>query len=255
MRYRVDGLAAGSGVSVDTIRFYQSQGLLPQPVKEGRVAWYTEEHLERIERIRALKDKGFTLRSISRLLAGELDRADEALVEAVVASLPGEHGGDERSLTLEELASATGVSPTLLAAIDREGLFSPALTDGVKMYSEEDVEVVNAGLSLLEAGLPLSELLALAREHDAAMREIAARAVDMFLDFVRDPLRASGDDDPSSGSKLVQAFQKMLPATTKLVASHFRSLVLDEARRRIEHEDPDTEARSQVATPGAPGAS
>ncbi|MDQ3981976.1 MAG: MerR family DNA-binding transcriptional regulator, partial [Actinomycetota bacterium] len=31
MRYRVDELAARAGVSVDTVRFYQARGLLPQP--------------------------------------------------------------------------------------------------------------------------------------------------------------------------------------------------------------------------------
>ncbi|MGI8406983.1 MAG: MerR family transcriptional regulator [Actinomycetota bacterium] len=241
MRYRVDGLAAETGVSVDTIRFYQSQGLLPQPFREGRVAWYTEEHLERIERIKDLKHKGFTLRSIARLLAGELDPADEALVEAVALSLPGERGGAGVSLTLEELAASTGVSPTLLEAIDREGLLSPVEKDGLKIYSDGDAEIVRAGLSLLETGLPLSELLALAREHDAAMRRIAERAVEMFLDFVRDPIRASSGDDLSTGSKLVEAFQLMLPATTKLVAGHFRALVLAEARRRIEQEDTQPE--------------
>lgn len=234
MRYRVDDLAARSGVSVDTVRFYQSQGLLPQPEREGRVAWYSDAHLGLLERIKSLKDKGFTLRSISRLLAGDLDPADEALVEAVVSSLPGDDPA--AVMTLEELANATGVSPTLLEAIDREGLLSPVTKDGQKLYSAQDAEIVQAGLSLLETGLPLSELLALAREHDAAMRQIAERAVDMFLNFVRDPIRAAGAGASDTGTQLVDAFQKMLPATTKLVSSHFRSLVLHEAQRRIDEE-------------------
>lgn len=233
MRYRVDDLAARSGVSVDTVRFYQSQGLLPQPEREGRVAWYSDDHVALLERIKGLKDKGFTLRSISRLLAGELDPADEALVEAVVSSLPGDDPG--ASMTIEDLAAATGVSSTLLEAIDREGLLSPVIKDGQKLYTAQDAEIVRAGLSLLETGLPLSELLALAREHDAAMRQIAERAVDMFLNFVRDPIRASADGG-DTGARLVEAFQKMLPATTQLVSSHFRSLVLHEAQRRIDEE-------------------
>jgi DNA-binding transcriptional MerR regulator len=236
MRYRVDDLAARSGVSVDTIRFYQAQGLLPQPEREGRLAWYSDSHLTLLSRIKDLKEKGFTLRSISRMLAGDLDPADEALVEAVVSSLPGDDPG--ASMTLDELAAATGVSSTLLEAIDREGLLSPVSKDGQKRYSAQDADIVRAGLSLLETGLPLSELLALAREHDAAMRQIAERAVDMFLNFVRDPIRASAADGGDTGAKLVDAFKKMLPATTQLVSSHFRSLVLHEAQRRIDEESP-----------------
>ena len=53
MRYRVEQLAASCDVSVDTVRFYQSRGLLPQPEREGRVAWYGDDHAERIRRIRS----------------------------------------------------------------------------------------------------------------------------------------------------------------------------------------------------------
>ena len=34
MRYRVEQLAAACDVSVDTIRYYQSRGLLPGPERE-----------------------------------------------------------------------------------------------------------------------------------------------------------------------------------------------------------------------------
>ena len=37
MRYRVEQLAAACDVSVDTVRYYQSRGLLPAPEREGRV--------------------------------------------------------------------------------------------------------------------------------------------------------------------------------------------------------------------------
>jgi DNA-binding transcriptional MerR regulator len=70
VRYRVEQLAASCDVSVDTVRFYQSRGLLPQPEREGRVAWYDESHAERIRRIRDLRSKGLTLAAISRVLAG-----------------------------------------------------------------------------------------------------------------------------------------------------------------------------------------
>ena len=38
MEYRVEELAATAGVRVDTVRFYQSRGLLPAPVRVGRIA-------------------------------------------------------------------------------------------------------------------------------------------------------------------------------------------------------------------------
>ena len=75
MDYRVEALAAKADVSVDTVRFYQSRGLLPPPRREGRVAWYGDEHVERLARIRRLQARGLNLVTIKRLLDGELDAA------------------------------------------------------------------------------------------------------------------------------------------------------------------------------------
>lgn len=241
MRYRVDELASRCAVSVDTIRFYQSQRLLPVPAREGRVAWYSDEHADRLRRIRELKDKGFSLNSIRRLLAGELDPADEALVEAVAGTLPGDGSDGGGFLTLQQLSGRTGMSPALLQAIEREGLLTGRDQDGTRLYSPSDVQVVEAGLELLETGLPLGELLALAREHDAAARKIARQAVEMFVRFVRDPIRGASSSDADAAERVVEAFRKMLPATTALVAGHFRGVLLAEAQARIEQADPGNE--------------
>lgn len=230
MRYRVDDLAARAGTSVDTIRFYQARGLLPPPEREGRVAWYTEEHLDRLDRVRALKDNGLTLEAIRRLFAGELDVADAALAAAVAA--PAEEDVDEL-ITADELARRTGVSVALLEAIEREGILVPRVREGRSFYTAADAESIAAGVDLLQAGLPLGELLALAREHDRAMRDVAKRAVDMFARFVRDPIRAASETDEEAAARLVDAFNRMLPATIKLVSHHFRRVLLEEAEARI----------------------
>jgi DNA-binding transcriptional MerR regulator len=232
---RVDELAATAGVSVDTVRFYQTKGLLPAPEREGRSAWYSDAHIERLERIRALKEKGFTLAAIRRFVEGELDKADEALVEALVSSAP-QAGGTEL-LSRDDLSRETGVPPTLLSAIEREGLLSPRGSDEDPRYSRDDVAAVRAGLALLGAGLPLSELLALARGHDQAMRQTADRAVDLFLRFVRDPIRAGAENETEAAAKLVEAFRNMLDSTTDLVAHHFKRVLLAAAQARLGDED------------------
>lgn len=236
MRSRVDELAARAGVSVDTVRFYQTKGLLPPPEREGRAAWYSDVHFERLDRIRSLKEKGFTLAAIRRLVDGELDAADEALVEALVASGP-ESGAETELLTRARLSEETGVPATLLSAIEREGLLTPRLDGTEPRYSQDDVAAVRAGLALLEAGLPLSELLALARGHDHAMRETAERAVDLFLRFVRDPIRADAGDGSEAAERLVAAFRNMLDSTTDLVAHHFKRVLLTAAEARLGEEE------------------
>jgi DNA-binding transcriptional MerR regulator len=54
--YPIRELAERAGVSVRTVRYYIQEGLLPAPDTQGRFASYTEEHLDRLELIRRLKE-------------------------------------------------------------------------------------------------------------------------------------------------------------------------------------------------------
>jgi DNA-binding transcriptional MerR regulator len=230
--YRVDELAAAADVSVDTVRFYQSRGLLPSPRRDGRLAWYGEEHLQRLARIRSLQAKGLTLATIGRLVRGELDRADEALVAAVSAEDGG--GGATELLTIDELAERSGIPLPLLQAVAREGLLVPRRVNGTECFTSADVDVAAAGLRLLEAGLPLPEVLDLARRHHAAMRAVAEQAVELFDTHVRQPLRSAGLADEAAAARLVDAFNQLLPATTEFVSHHFRRVLLQVAQEHIE---------------------
>jgi len=233
VRYRVEQLAASCDVSVDTVRFYQSRGLLPQPEREGRLAWYGDEHAERIRRIRELQGKGLTLAAIRRVLDGDLTAGDADLA-AAVAVARGESGGPTATLTLDELSSASGVPASLIQAVEREGIAVGRRIDGEVRYSTPDVEVVRTALRLLEYGLPVGELLGLARDADAALRALAVRAVDLFDAHVREPIRDTVGVDADGGARTAEAFEALLPAVTALIASHFRRVVLEEAERRFE---------------------
>jgi DNA-binding transcriptional MerR regulator len=68
MEFEVADLASAAGVSVDTIRFYQTGGLLPLPGRSGRKAVYTDEHLDRLRLIRSMASKGLSLKAIRLLL-------------------------------------------------------------------------------------------------------------------------------------------------------------------------------------------
>ena len=63
-------LAEASGLAARTIRFYIARGLLDGPVKAGRAAAYTEDHLARLEKIKKLQAQGRMLSEIGRSVAG-----------------------------------------------------------------------------------------------------------------------------------------------------------------------------------------
>ena len=65
-------MAEASGLPARTIRFYIARGLLNGPVKGGRGAVYTTEHLARLDQIKSLQSAGRTLSEIARMLSGHL---------------------------------------------------------------------------------------------------------------------------------------------------------------------------------------
>ena len=91
----------------------------------------------------------------------------------------------------------------------------------------------------MEFGLPLADLLALARDADQAMRGLAERAVELFDEHVRKPIRDTAGDDAAAAQQMVEAFGELLPAVTALVSHHFRRVLLETAEDHIE--DPQAE--------------
>ncbi len=62
-------LARETGLGVETIRFYEREGLLPEPERSAsNYRRYGPEALRRLRFIRRAKDLGFTLQEIRRLL-------------------------------------------------------------------------------------------------------------------------------------------------------------------------------------------
>lgn len=229
MEYRIEQLAQQAGVPVDTIRFYQGRGLLDPPRREGRITWYSEEHLTRLRRVRALQQRGFTLNVIRRFLEGELAGSDEALVEAVT------RGSAPRTLSLEELADASGIAGPLLASLVQAGLLVPAEQgpDGDR-YPAADVEALTAGLRIVQAGIPLPALLELGAAHARAVEETARGAVQLFDEHVRRPLLRAGEDPAVAEGELLRRFDELLEASGLLVRHHFERSLLRAARERIE---------------------
>lgn len=73
----IGGLAHELGVSVDTVRYYERRGLLPEPERtDAGYRLYGDEDRWRLAFILRAKHLGFTLREIVGLLDQVTDRAD-----------------------------------------------------------------------------------------------------------------------------------------------------------------------------------
>jgi AcrR family transcriptional regulator len=66
---KMSQLAAASGLTVSTIKFYMSQGLLPRPHKsKPNVAYYDEAFLKRLLVIKRMRDENLSVSSIKSIL-------------------------------------------------------------------------------------------------------------------------------------------------------------------------------------------
>ncbi|WP_138517086.1 Cd(II)/Pb(II)-responsive transcriptional regulator [Rhodoferax bucti] len=90
---RIGKLAKKADCLVQTVRFYESEGLLPEPVRsDGNFRLYSDTHLQRLLFIRRCRTKDMTLDEIRKLLSfrdhPNLDCSDvNALVDSHIAQV------------------------------------------------------------------------------------------------------------------------------------------------------------------------
>ena len=82
---RIGHLAGKAGVAVDTVRYYERQGLLPQPQRRpSGYRDYGDDDLQQLRFVRRCKALGFTLEETRELLRLNADpKADRAEVRAL----------------------------------------------------------------------------------------------------------------------------------------------------------------------------
>ncbi len=86
-------LAAGVGVNVETIRFYQRRGLLREPPRPPRgIRHYSAEDVARVKFIKSAQRMGFSLDEIHHLL-----RLDVGMQCDAAAELAAQHLNDVRT--------------------------------------------------------------------------------------------------------------------------------------------------------------
>jgi DNA-binding transcriptional MerR regulator len=231
VRYRADELAAELGISVQVLRSYQSKGLIPPPRHEGRVAWYGAYHRERLQRIRELKDRGYSLRMIADAL--DEDRHDGA-------EQPTEHA----VLRLTDVAERSGVPVEVLRALAASRLLRPHHLSGGDLFSEADVRFVRQVLTLLGVGLSLDDLLRIARPLLEASDQLGRDVMNTWEDLVGSRLRRRGGagdageaderGDSEVAARVAASVRTLAAIVGQLVAYQCERAVLDAARAEID---------------------
>jgi MerR family transcriptional regulator, copper efflux regulator len=131
---RIGRVAREAGVGVETVRFYERQGLLEEPPRrKSGYREYGEDAVSRLRFIRRAKELGFTLKEIKELISLRLEPSTPAAevksrAEAKIADI------DARITALQEMKDAlaklvsacsghgTASRCLLLHALTEEGL-------------------------------------------------------------------------------------------------------------------------------------
>ena len=67
--FPIGHLARVTGTKVETIRYYERIGVMPEPARSGgNYRAYSEQHLRRLAFVRRSRDLGFTLEQVRELL-------------------------------------------------------------------------------------------------------------------------------------------------------------------------------------------
>ncbi len=123
----ISELAERAGVSVRTIRYYISEGLLPSPEAHGRYSMYDEEYLTRIELIKLLKNAYLPLKEIRRLVESLSTEEIESMLNKLSEPSSRPVTSSPQPQAPEPPASAPPAHPSQRRAEVREGGLPEAL--------------------------------------------------------------------------------------------------------------------------------
>jgi DNA-binding transcriptional MerR regulator len=186
--WRIDELAQRAGVAVDTIRFYQREGLLPPGERFGRTLRFGPAHLEQLLRIRALQARRFSLAAIQALLDHEVPGAVESLLA----------GREGASYSLDELVVEAGVSVDLVRGLEKVGFLRTPDEVGHVAYDADDVDALRSFARLHRLGAPDHIMVEMARILVDAAESVHRELAGLF----------HGEIGPDWGNGVREGFQQ-----------------------------------------------
>ena len=218
--YKIDELAQLSGIPSRTIRFYNTQGLLPAPLMRGRIAYYSQDHLLVLNVIKELKEQqNLPLEVIKQLLEIRAQHGDVQMNLAFKQRLlrPLTSGGAEVQLSKEALMQQTGATEERIDELTSQGLLFPAQIKGQLVFSGDDVLLLQLYESLEQLGLPIA-LPALIRFQ---LRQLVRSEIAAFEQHLQ--LGRRRDAHPSEQQR--RQFETMLTLTDTLISVLHRKLL------------------------------
>ncbi len=143
--YRIKDLVAKTGLTKETIHYYISEGLLPKARKTSKnMAWYGEEHIDRLRMIKDLQEKQFLpLKAIKAVLTQEGEYDFTPAQQRIIASIQtrlSETAAARETVPLQNLRMDTSpeevreMADAGLIAVDEQGRVSDLDADILRAW-------------------------------------------------------------------------------------------------------------------------
>ena len=222
--WRGDDLAHEAGITVDTIRYYAREGLMPAPTAAGRHKLYGDRHLDRLRKIRELQDRRFSLAAI------------RAIVDANRPGIDDLFAGSGRTFTLAELVERSGVDPELVEQLRGVDLLPDPAEFGRASYDETDLHLLEAIAELQKIGMPAEVLVDLGSIYVRNFNVLQREVIDMFAGKTHaewtPELRTAASDLSSETGRLVPAVDQVLNYVHQRTLQRFTLDAIKEARAK-----------------------
>lgn len=229
----VDELAAAAGLTVRTTRYYASLGLLPPPARRGRMAWYDDTHLARLEMIRALQGHGFSLQAIEGYLASL--PADAGVEELAVqrAMLTSWTVGAPQELTRRQLDQHAGrkLSDDEIALIEELGMVERSSSDATERFTP--VHGFDVAVALLDLDIPVRGMRLAGEAIAHHMSALAGDLSHILRDEVVEPWRQEQPHSRDEAVQLESTIARLRQLTLDAIVSAFRRSANDVITRSL----------------------
>lgn len=224
----VEEVADEVGLTVRTIRYYQSEGLLPAPARVGREARYGDEHLERLRFISRLQDQGLRLTAIAELLKqGEAGADWLGLTESLTKPWSEDRPALWNEQELAERLAASGAPGVTADDLVRTGVVERRSDTRPVVYLVPSPGLVDVALQLAALGIDLAVAARLRALLQDRLRTLATDLVSSFTDEVSVTLLA--DAGPADLARLLE---QLRPLTRRSVDLLFAS-EMERAQREL----------------------
>ena len=233
----VGELAERVGMTVRNLREWRTLGLLPPAELRGRVGYYDESVVARVERIKKLHEQGFPLELIRRMLEASDGYGDDVMGLASALRAPFREEEEAPVVDLAELARRWGsVSPAKLRRAEKLGLIRRRR--GAR-YEFTSATVARVGDALHELGLSLKETLDATAKIRANADAIAELFEQVWMRHIWEPFLESGAPEerlPELRQTLAEVQPLALDAVIAMFTVAMEAKIEEGIAREVERE-------------------